>query len=310
MDELDHKLLAELQAEPRKSSARLAKSLGITESMVRRRIEHLISSINLVFTALPDMRKFGYLTSAYIAIRTNQPSKFSVIAEQLCQLPSLRFVCSCDGFADFFVRGDFLSNESLASFITCDLGKIDGISNVDNIILLNQVKRTFGYAENRDENQTRASQKVNVGIDDIDRHLIFELQKNSRAPLKQLAQQLDISKPTAYRRIKKLVNSNIIRLAALPDFRKMGYQTESFFGIEAKLSDVDSITKSIAMHPQVGFVGICSGPTQIITGIFATSPEAASYLATRELARKEGVIRINWIINFNVLKRTYSWLQQ
>ena len=308
LDELDNKLLLELQRDPRKSNARLAKSLGIAEPTVSRRIEHLVSSGGIIFTALPDMKWFGFQTSAYIGLKINEPAKIPQITEQLCQSPDLRAVSSCEGYADLFVAGDFKSDEALADFITEYLGKIDGISHIDAMVELKHVKqRTFGRIDSRDMKRN-ITRREDVVVDDIDRRLILELQKDCRAPLKKLARAVDMSEPTVHRRIKHLIASGVIELTATA-YSKSTNSIRGFLAIEADMSKLLRVAKSIGRYPEVEFVGIFSGPSQILVGIRASSREQLSDFTTQVLAKTRGVVRISWMIYMKLLKQNFSWLQ-
>jgi Lrp/AsnC family transcriptional regulator for asnA, asnC and gidA len=311
MDELDRRLIIELQTAPRKSSARIAKSIGITEAKARRRIERLVSSSEIAFTALPDLQRFGYTTNAYIGLKIERPAKLSAIAEQLCRYPYLRFVSSCEGFADLILSGDFISTTSLSDFIINDLGKIDDISRINTMVELQQVKtRTFGRLVDRDMPQQVPAQTGNSIIDEVDRHLIFELQKDGRAPLTKLASLLGVNESTVYRRINKLVASRVIELTAIPRSGQIGYSTHGLVFIEAKLANLTNVADAVAHHPKVSFVGIYSGPTQILAGIRASSHEELLNLATQELINIENIIRVDLLILLKVFKRSFSWLQQ
>jgi DNA-binding Lrp family transcriptional regulator len=305
MDELDRRLLVELQDEPRKSNASLAKILGISERSVSKKIEHLLSSGEIIFSALPDMETFGYFTSAYIAIKTNHQSDATKIARQLCECPQLRLVSICAGFADIFVGGNFESNKGLALFITDYLAKIEGISRIDTMVELQTLKKKlFGRLENDKKSTLMSSPKPNVSIDKIDYNLVLELQKDSRAPLKKLANELNLSAPTIKRRIRKLVASGALELTAIPKAAAIGFPIDGIIGVEAELPDLVRIAMSIGQYTtQVGMVGIYSGPIPLFVYLSAPDSESLTQFASKTLTGIEGVRRIDFLIILENLKR-------
>ena len=307
LNELDRKLITELQVDPRKSNARLAQILEVAEPTIARRIERLVADDEIVFTALPDIKRFGYNISAYIGLRTRQPSMSSSIAEQLCHSPYLRFVSACEGFADFFVGGDFTTTENLADFITGYIGKINGISHIDTMVELKQIKkRTFGLGnailDRVSSNDTKTT------IDFSDRLLILELQKDCRSSLKKLSQKVNMSEPTVHRHIKKLMASGAITLTALAT--KNLYKAQDIVGVEAEPAELDNVATAIARYPQVQFVGIYSGPVQILVGIYGASRDEVSLFATQELVKTEGITRVALLSQLKVLKRGLPWIRQ
>jgi DNA-binding Lrp family transcriptional regulator len=310
MDDTDRKLISELQVDPRKSSAKLARSLDITERTVSKRINRLVSSGELVFTAFPDMKRFGFPTSSYIGIRLEKPSKAIEVAERLCQLSQLRFVSVCEGFADIFIRGEFTSNESLAFFVTNNLAKIEGISRIDTMVELSHVKQLTWELQHRDNVEMPTINSGEIHVDATDMYLISELQKDSRVPLKKLARQIDINESTVYRRINNLVKSGAIELKAIPNFSRIGCSTHGFVLIEAELPKLVEVAQSIASHSQISTVGIYSGPIQILAGIHISSPQDFLELLTVELLGTPGVIRLDTLIHLKVYKQNFFWLQQ
>jgi Lrp/AsnC family transcriptional regulator for asnA, asnC and gidA len=306
MDELDKRLIAELRIDPRRSNSRLAQNISTTEYSVRKRINNLVTSGELVFIASPDLKRFGYTTSAYLGIKVNKPANLKVISNELCASPQLHFVARCDGFADFFVRGIFNSTDELAKFISKFLGNIDGISQVEVLVELKLLKRNFLIQRHI---SPLNNLKTDICFDDIDRQLVLELQKDCRAPLKTLAGKLNIGKTTIHRRIKHLITSGTIVLTAITTKIGLGYIEECFMGIETELQDIESVAATITNHPQVGTVGIVSGSVPLVVSLFATSSKNLLNIIDDEITQTNGVKRIKWLIHTKVLKRTFSWLQ-
>jgi len=64
----------------------------------------------------------------------------------------------------------------------------------------------------------------------------------------------------------------------------------------------------ISQFPQVHYVGLISGQTQIMAGIRASSDEALSDFVTRVAGKIEGVLSIETLTFLKVLKNNYTWL--
>jgi len=310
MDSLDRGIIIELQRNPRKSYRLLAKSLGASERTIKKRTEQLISSAELAFTALPDLKILGYPVNALFKFRLEKPLNSPEIAEHISQFSNFRFVSTCKGFADVYAAGNFESDEKLANFVTNNLATISGISRIDIVVELKEVKkRTFGrigISKNIDSGKRRA----NIKIDELDHRLILELQKNCRLPLKQLSDTLKIGESTIHRHINKLIGSRIIELTAIANALKIGYPNAGIIEIEAKLPKLNTIVEEISKHPQVSFSGIFSGPTQVIAGVWAHSPEDLLHLATHELVEIDGISRLELLIFLKVHKANFSWLPE
>ena len=310
MNSLDRSIIIELQRNPRISYRLLAKSLGVSQRTIKKRIEQLISSAELAFTALPDLKILGYPVNALFKFRLDKPSNSTEIAEHISKFSNFRFVSTCEGFADVYTAGNFESEEKLADFVTDHLANIEGISRIETLVELKEVKkRTFGRID-ISKNSDLKTHPANIKIDEIDHRLILELQKNCRLPLKQLSYILQISESTINRHMNKLINSGIIELTAIANALKIGYPNAGIIEIEAKLPKLNFIVEAISKHPQVSFSGIYSGPNQIIAGVWARSHEDLLQIVTHELVKIDGISRLELLIFLKVHKANFSWLPE
>jgi len=309
MSDLDRKIIIELQNDPRQSNKRLATALGIAEATVRRRIDNLISSENLILTALPNLKMFGFPIHVYIILRSER-SKFQEVGEQICQIPSLRFVSHCIGGADFFIRGDFPSVETMSDFIVNDLGTIKGISQIETMLEYKQFKRTHDRLGISQLTKTSSSDVIDIIINESDYQLIRQLQKNARATLKEIATHVGVSEATIHRRIKELVNSGAIEFTAIPDESKDTYILHTIISLRIELTMIPQVAEAITQYSQVNYVGLVSGPNQLMVGIHAESAEELLSFVTQEISKIKGIISLESLTLLKVLKQKYTWLNE
>jgi DNA-binding Lrp family transcriptional regulator len=143
MDDIDYRLVLELQNDPRKQNTELAQLLGVSEATVRRHIKDLVESGTITLTALPNLTKVGYKTRAFIGLQV-EVSKVEGVAERLARYPEVHYLGFCAGAIDIFIWGLFSSTEHLSRFITTELGQIPGIMRMETMVQLRAVKATLG----------------------------------------------------------------------------------------------------------------------------------------------------------------------
>jgi Lrp/AsnC family transcriptional regulator for asnA, asnC and gidA len=309
MDELDRSIIIELQKDPRQSNRRLAQSLDIDEHTVRRRIENLILSRSTILTVLPNLKMLGYPIRVYMLLEV-EPPRIDEISKQLCQMSQFGFVSHCIGFAKFYVRGDFTSLEFMVKFTNDVLGKIPGIVSVETMIECQKLKNTYYHHRMTQPVQPVVQQLEGLCLNKIDRSLITQLQKNARAPLKELAQIVGVSQMTIHRRIKDLVNTRTIEYVAIPNIEDIGYSTISYARLQVKPDMITEVAKSISNYSQTHYVGVISGPTQILVGMFALSPQVISEFVISELSKIDGIVKIESFAFFQVLKQSFTWISE
>ena len=146
-------------------------------------------------------------------------------------------------------------------------------------------------------------------MDQLDYQLIVELQKNSRRSNRQLAQVIGVSEATIRRRINDLTKSGLIELTAIPEPAKVGNSTHAFMYLQVELSKINKVAKELAKYPEVHYVGICSGVSNLLITVMLSSPLELSEFITLKLSRIPGIIRTDTSLHLRYEKRTFGWLQ-
>jgi len=144
MDELDHRLIAELAKDARQSSAELSSKLGVSETTVRRRIQHLGEQGVITFTVIPDPVKLGYSIIAIVALEV-ELGCIDKVSESLALCPNVRYVSLCTGNHDLFIGVWFRSSSELTQFVKDYLAKIPGIRKSETFVILDVRKDEVGW---------------------------------------------------------------------------------------------------------------------------------------------------------------------
>ncbi len=144
ISELDERLIIELSKAARQSSAELARKLNVSETTIRRRIQHLEKTGVVSFKATIDPAKLGYSITAIIAIEV-ELGKIDEVSDALASHPSVRYVCLCTGSHDIFVGTWFHSSADLTEFVKNYLAKIHGLRKSETFIILDVKKDEVGW---------------------------------------------------------------------------------------------------------------------------------------------------------------------
>jgi DNA-binding Lrp family transcriptional regulator len=133
IDEIDKKLIAELQADGRVNYAYLAEKLNIGVATVSRRIAALLKDNTIKIIAVPNPSKLGQIANANIALSV-EPQKITQICEELVrQEPVYMVMTMMNGF-DILVGVAFSNPEGLYNFITQKIARINGVTNIETFM--------------------------------------------------------------------------------------------------------------------------------------------------------------------------------
>jgi len=113
-------------------------------------------------------------------------------------------------------------------------------------------------------------------LDLRDKKLLFELDRNSRESLSELAKKLKTSKEVVHYRLNNLIKNNIIlRFHTVPATYRFGLTA---YKVYLRLSDYSEedykkLIEYLNSHKDVFWIGICKGRWDLIFGVWAKSLE-------------------------------------
>lgn len=108
-------------------------------------------------------------------------------------------------------------------------------------------------------------------IDNLDKKLVLELQKDGRRSYVELAGKLGVTEGTVRNRIKRLLEDNILDITAVPQLDKLGYDFIGIVGMQVQLAHLREVASQLIAHPNVCYLANVTGTYEFIAVIVAKS---------------------------------------
>ena len=121
----------------------MARSLGVSEGTVRRRLSRLLQEQVIRVVAIAEPHQLGYHTSAFIGLQVD-PARVEAVAAQLASLVETEQVAITTGTYDIFIWVNLASAEALASFLHTKVGTVEGVRHTETFVTLQIKKRAHG----------------------------------------------------------------------------------------------------------------------------------------------------------------------
>ena len=143
MDNLDKKIVFELQKNGRSSNFEIAEKVGLSPSPCLRRIKNLEKKkVISGYTAIVDEELFGYPVTAFVSVRLENQTdgtlkKFEEGISTLVEVVDCRLVT---GNRDYLLRVVAENLKTYEKFMREDLTKIKGIASIETNFALGSVK--------------------------------------------------------------------------------------------------------------------------------------------------------------------------
>lgn len=146
-----------------------------------------------------------------------------------------------------------------------------------------------------------------MGMDRIERQIILLLQQNGRMSYVEMAERIGVTEGTIRRKVNRLLEADIIKVAAVADPHAIGFDSPAIITIKAESDKVPHVAEQLALLPSVRFVALTTGSYDIIVeGYWANNQELAKFL-TVELAKVKGIREYSTSLVLKILKQTYDW---
>lgn len=142
-------------------------------------------------------------------------------------------------------------------------------------------------------------------IDLIDRCIIALLQVDGRMSHAELGRRLSVPEPTIRRRLKKLVEEDVMQVVAVPNPYKIGYDIHAVIGAKVQPGRVNAVVEILTAMRQVRYVGVTAGTYDIIIeALFRDNEDFRNFL-TETLGQIEGLRETETSYVLDVAKRSY-----
>jgi DNA-binding Lrp family transcriptional regulator len=142
LDGVDLQLYELLAEDGRRSFSDLASLVGMSESVVRRRVERLRASGCLRFATLVEPYLLGYDVECICWVHVDL-SRLEETARTLAEHREVRYLSATIGYSDLICELILRSQDELYEFSTQTLGGLSGVRGVDIGLELRTIKRAY-----------------------------------------------------------------------------------------------------------------------------------------------------------------------
>jgi Lrp/AsnC family transcriptional regulator for asnA, asnC and gidA len=144
-------------------------------------------------------------------------------------------------------------------------------------------------------------------LDRLDCKLIGLLQTDGRMPNNAIAQQLGISEYTARRRLKRLINSGIIRIVAVANPIDLGFEIAGNLKIHIDLKKTERVLDNLKKIDSLIYVALTTGGTDVDADFIVRSLKEFHNLIFKQISKIDGVVSTETSLLVDIVKDKYEW---
>ena len=143
LDDVDRRIISELQVDGRKPYTHLAPAVGLSEAAVRQRVQRLIDTGVMQIVAVSDPKVLGFDRQAMIGIQVEGDAL--VVADAVAALDEVEYVVLTAGGVDLLVEVVVEDDESLLRLLNEQIRKIPGVRATETYMYLRIHKETYQW---------------------------------------------------------------------------------------------------------------------------------------------------------------------
>ena len=146
LDDVSRSIIEQLQQDGRRSYARIAAAVGLSEAAVRQRVQRLLDAGVMQIVAVTDPMQVGFPRQALVGVRA--AGDVRTTADQLTGLPEVDYVVVTAGSFDVIVEVVCEDDDHLLDTVA-RIRSVDGVESTETFVYLGLRKQTYAWGTRR-----------------------------------------------------------------------------------------------------------------------------------------------------------------
>lgn len=147
IDDIDLKIIRQLNEDGRTPFAQIAKQLGVSTGMIRQRYQRLVQEGVLQVVAITNPLLMGFATMAQIGVKADV-NRLEEIADEIASFEEVIYLVLVTGSYDLHVEVVCRDKAHLLNFLTKKLHAVEGVKEAETFMYLRIAKENYGWAGN------------------------------------------------------------------------------------------------------------------------------------------------------------------
>jgi Lrp/AsnC family transcriptional regulator, regulator for asnA, asnC and gidA len=143
-------------------------------------------------------------------------------------------------------------------------------------------------------------------LDDVNKRIIENLQRDGRMSYASLAKVVGLSEAAVRQRVQRLLDGGVMQIVAVTDPLTLGFARQVMVGLKVE-GDMRSVAEALAKFPEIDYVVICAGAYDLLAELVCTDDEHLLELLNDRIRSIHGVTGTETFVYLKLAKQTYAW---
>ena len=143
-------------------------------------------------------------------------------------------------------------------------------------------------------------------IDELGQKIIEELQEDARQSFREIGRKLEVSEGTVRNRVRGLLQSDTLKISAVPNPQKLGLNFMCIMGIEVKVGCAESVEALLIKSPNVYYLCGCTGTYDVIGILVFHNPAEFDEFVKNVIAKIPEITRTSTFVVMHVSRAPWE----
>ena len=148
LDDVSRAIIEQLQEDGRRSYARIAAVVGLSEAAVRQRVQKLTDAGVIQIVAVTDPMQVGFARQAMVGVRTRGDAR--LVADALAARPEIDYVVVTAGSFDVVVEVVCVDDDQLLETVA-SIRRTEGVESTETFVYMGLRKQTYAWGTRRSD---------------------------------------------------------------------------------------------------------------------------------------------------------------
>lgn len=313
LNDLDQRLLQELQLDGRAPFSHLARRLGVSERTVARRYQRL-RGLGLRIVGRPDHTRLGLVR--WLLRLHCTPDAAGTIADALARRSDTSWVTLASGGTELYCALNTRSAGERNALLLEKLPRTPHVLSVSAHCMMRIfVGATSTWHATRFPTSAPPASLPAAAVDSgtldtaplpldaTDRTLFTELARDGRATLPELSRATGRSPSSVQRHLERLRAEGAVDFSVDFDPQLLGYHMSTRLWLNVAPAHLRTVGETLATHPAIPFAAAITGTSNLVaSGIFRTPADLYDYI-DRQIGPLPGIQNIETAPTLREVKR-------
>jgi Lrp/AsnC family transcriptional regulator for asnA, asnC and gidA len=144
-------------------------------------------------------------------------------------------------------------------------------------------------------------------LDPLDRRIVATLEEDGRAGYREMARSLGVSEGTVRWRVRRLLDSGLMRIVAVINPFRAGYKVVASVFLRVRPADLPRVIDEVVSWPEVLWAASCTGRADLYIHVACREHEDLWEILGSRIPAIEGILETETLMELKLHKMHYVY---